>query len=134
MKPLSTRTHGILDYVTGGSLLAMPHLFRWGREDTMFLSAMAAGKLVTSALTRYELGLFKVIPMTIHLAMDAGRTLLFLGWCLRTSRADVRAAMIGCGLMELGAALMTGTKTSDEHRPFAHLPIPEAIRSHLPGR
>lgn len=32
MKPISTRTHGIIDYAFAGTLIALPFLMHWDRR------------------------------------------------------------------------------------------------------
>ncbi|MCU0494482.1 MAG: hypothetical protein MUD01_23080, partial [Chloroflexaceae bacterium] len=71
MKIFSTRTHGILDYVSVGTLFALPHVFNWHGPVKTLLTGAALGTLGYSLLTHYELGLVKALPMEAHLALDA---------------------------------------------------------------
>ena len=70
---VSTKTHGVLDLVTSGALLAAPRLL--GISDVpraaSVLRMAGGGALAYSMLTDYEFGLVKVLPMPAHLAMDA---------------------------------------------------------------
>jgi len=70
---VSTKTHGILDYLTGATLLAAPKAL--GIEDepsaARVLRMAGAGATAYSLLTDYELGLVRVLPMPLHLALDA---------------------------------------------------------------
>jgi hypothetical protein len=59
MKLFSTRTHGFLNYFTGGTLLVLPRALGWDQKLTSFLTAMGLGTAVYSVVTRYELGLVK---------------------------------------------------------------------------
>jgi hypothetical protein len=68
MKPISTRTHGIVDYLSVATLYGLPRLLRWNAEVARLLTGVAAGTLGYSLLTRYELGLVKVLPMPSTLA------------------------------------------------------------------
>ena len=70
MKLLSTRTHGVVDYLTAGTLLALPRAMGWGDRVTNLLTGAALGTVAYSLLTRYELGAVKVLPMKAHLALD----------------------------------------------------------------
>lgn len=65
---LSTKLHGITDYATGALLLAGST----GLEGTPRRVARAVGASVLgqSLFTDYELGLVRVIPMRVHLALD----------------------------------------------------------------
>ena len=69
-KPISTKVHGVLDYASVGALLAVPRLLGWTPTATALLTGSAALTLGASLLTKYELGLAKVLPMRWHLALD----------------------------------------------------------------
>jgi hypothetical protein len=77
VKPISTRTHGILDYLTAGALLALPRALGWSAPVTKLVTGAALGTLAYSALTRYELAPAKVLPMRAHLALDGLSGALF---------------------------------------------------------
>ncbi|QIN77919.1 hypothetical protein GBA65_04615 [Rubrobacter marinus] len=69
---IPTQVHAVLDYVTGGALVAAPRLL--GMHGTTAGKVLdLAGGIATaqSLLTDYELGLVKVIPMRTHLTLDA---------------------------------------------------------------
>ena len=73
MRMIPTRTHGVLDLVTAGTLLAAPNLFRL--QDVPRAASMlrlaGGGAVVYSMMTDYEFGVVKVLPMSAHLALDA---------------------------------------------------------------
>ncbi len=70
---LSPETHGVLDYVTAGALLAAPKLFKFERaggpavQVPRILGSMIMGQ---AAMTDYKLGLIKLLPFNLHLALD----------------------------------------------------------------
>ena len=68
-----SRVHGVLDYLVGLLLIAAPKIF--GFEGTGIASQlptlMGVATIVYSLLTRYELGLLKVLPFRVHLGIDA---------------------------------------------------------------
>src|SRR4051794_3189076 len=107
MKPISTKTHGILDYGTVVVLYALPRIFRWNRRATGFLTFMSAFLLGYSSYTRYELGIFKTMPMSKHLMFDAisGFVMALSPTFLHTHSRFVNAVLIGLGLYEIGAAM-----------------------------
>ena len=78
MRFISTRTHGVLDYLTGGALLAMPKMLGIGDVPTSarVLVLAGAGAAAYSAITDYELGLLRLLPMPAHLALDAASGVL----------------------------------------------------------
>jgi hypothetical protein len=78
MRVISTKTHGAIDYLTGAGMLAAPSLLGISDELAAARTLRAAGLAATaySLLTDYEFGLVRVIPMPIHLAMDAASGVL----------------------------------------------------------
>lgn len=73
MRMISTKTHGMLDYLTGVTLLALPKAL--GLDDVpasaRVLRTAGAGAATYSLITDYELGALKILPMPAHLALDA---------------------------------------------------------------
>jgi hypothetical protein len=72
MKLFSSKIHGFIDYVLGVVLLAAPYLFGFSEVEAAARSAQLIGLIVLaqSIMTDYELGLFKIIPMRVHLMLD----------------------------------------------------------------
>lgn len=117
MRFIPTRVHGVLDYLTAGVLIAAPSLlgFRKGGAQTWLPVALGVGTIAYSLLTDYELGLVKVIPMPVHLALDAANgALLSASPWLFGFADDVSAPHLGLGLFEVGAALCTQTTPARE--------------------
>jgi hypothetical protein len=73
MQVLPPVAHGVLDYLTGATLLAAPKLFGFDRsrgpakKTAQLFGAIILGQAM---LTDYKLGLFKVLPLKMHLMMD----------------------------------------------------------------
>ncbi len=109
MQLISTRVHGILDYLTAATLPALPRMLGWSKGVNRLLSGAAFGTLLYSILTRYELGLFKLLPMRIHLMLDAMSGILLCASPLffPDEEREVRASLVGLGLFEIAAALLT---------------------------
>jgi hypothetical protein len=127
-RAISTRVHGILDYVTGAALVAAPELFRLKgvRGSARVPRLLGAGATTYSLLTDYELGAVKLLPMRAHLALDgAGGALLAASpWLLGTARHGKRHwiphALVGAS--EVAVALLTKTEPeteSDEGEVFS---------------
>ncbi len=73
MKIIPTFVHGIFDYLGGIALLLAPNLFGFadvGGAAVMIPRILGVIILLQSICTRYELGLFKLIPMKMHLMND----------------------------------------------------------------
>ncbi|MBF6590785.1 MAG: hypothetical protein IVW57_09690 [Ktedonobacterales bacterium] len=111
-RPLSTKEHGILDYATVGTLTVLPRLFGWEDRATRLLTGAAAGMLGYSLLTRYEMGVVKLLPMKAHLALDgaSGALLCASPLLLRKKRLGIVATLIALGVSEIAAALLTKTR------------------------
>lgn len=70
MRFISTKIHGILDYVMGFALV-MPWILRYEGVAAVTASLLGVTLLVYSFMTDYELGGIKVISMPAHLVIDA---------------------------------------------------------------
>lgn len=66
MKIINSRVHGILDYVTVIFLLASPMLFKMEGTLCTFTYALAGIHFILTVLTRFEFGIFKIIPFRLH--------------------------------------------------------------------
>jgi len=130
-KLVSTKTHGVIDYLSVPVLLAAPRLLGWSPAVTRSLTVAAAGTLAYSLLTRYELGAKPVLPMTTHLALDgmSGAAMLAVPWLLGETDKTAKMALMGIGLFELGAALTTETEPSAVPVDPTDNPAAEALPS-----
>ena len=108
----STRTHGVLDYLSVVLLFVLPRALGWDKTVTRLLTGSALATLTYSLLTRYELGLVKVLPMPVHLTLDGGSglTLCAAAGVLADEPRPVRLALLGLGLFEITASLTTQTQ------------------------
>jgi hypothetical protein len=81
---ISRRTHGLIDYIFGVLLIAMPWVLPIGNERLASEIMMTLGliTIVMSIVTHYELGLVPLLPFQGHLFFDAflGVGLLFAPW------------------------------------------------------
>jgi hypothetical protein len=70
-KPISTRLHGVLDYVAGITLM-VPWIvnFYGDNSDTWMLAMAGIFTILISLLTNYELSFIRIIPMKVHLFLD----------------------------------------------------------------
>ena len=108
---IPTKVHGVVDYATSGALLAAPELFRLKDVRSSALTPRVAGAAATaySALTDYELGVVKALPMKAHLALDAasGALLAASPWVLGNRKHGVRHWLphTVVGLSEVAVAL-----------------------------
>lgn len=120
MRFISTRTHGVLDYLTAILLIAAPWLFGFSNAGAAawIPIILGVGLLVVSLITRYELSVAKVIPMPVHLGLDGGLGLFLLVSPWLFGFADVIWwPHVLIGILEIGAALCTETRPSPEALP-----------------
>jgi hypothetical protein len=77
---ISTKTHGIIDYVVGILLIFAPFIFGFaGGGAAMWIPILlGVGIIIYSMLTQYEYSAAKMIPMQAHLALDAAGGLLLV--------------------------------------------------------
>lgn len=113
MKAISTKTHALIDYAWAAVVPALPHLLRGGPTTTRLLAGTGLGTLAYSLLTHYELGAFKVLPMTTHLTLDllSGLALVAASFALSQVTPKERALLMGLGSFALAVALNTETRT-----------------------
>jgi hypothetical protein len=126
MKVISTKVHGVLDYLMGALLIASPWLFNFtrGGAETWVPVALGAGAILYSLITDYELGLYRTISMRMHLNLDlmSGAFLALSPWIFGFNEYVYLPHLV-LGIAEIGAVLMTDPvpgrveeRTSDTHR------------------
>jgi hypothetical protein len=110
MRFISTKVHGVLDYLVGILLIASPWLFDFARggAETWVPVILGAAAVVYSLMTDYELGLWRRIPMSSHLALDlwSGIILAASPW-LFNFHEFVYMPHLALGIFEVVASLMT---------------------------
>ena len=108
MRFISTKIHGILDYLTGIILITLPWFYGFGGPAQMVL--VWAGILIIgmALLTKYEYGLLKKVPMEIHLVVDAiiGFFLLMSPWLFAFAHVALGPHLL-FGFLGIGAALFS---------------------------
>lgn len=115
MRFIPTRIHGMLDYSMGLLLILAPWLLGFDDAANRWAVYVPVGlgisMLVISAMTRYELGLVKAIPMSTHLTIDviAGLFLAVSPWLFGFAD-EIAWPHVLFGLLEVGAGLMTQTQ------------------------
>jgi hypothetical protein len=113
MRFIPTRVHGVLDYLTAGVLIAAPSMLnvRQNGVQRWLPVALGVGTIGYSLFTDYELGLFKVIPMPMHLALDAvnGALLAASPWLFGFAE-EMSAPHLGLGLFEIAVTASSQSK------------------------
>ncbi len=119
MRFLSTRMHGILDYLAGVLLIAAPWVlgFAAGGAESWVPVFVGAAIIGYSLITDYELSLLKQLQMPLHLWLDAilGVLLAVSPWLFAFDR-DVWLPHLMVGLFAVTAAFLTQTIPGYERR------------------
>lgn len=109
MRVIPTKTHAVIDYITGAMLVAIP-LFYLDEGGAAVWVPLIIGivVLMQSLMTNYELSAANLIPMKAHLGMDAvaGALLAASPWLFDFSER-VWIPHLVVGIAEIGLALMT---------------------------
>jgi len=116
MRFIPTSVHGAIDHVVAPALVLAPTVLRLGRASPEGIVARAVGGAgaVYSNLTDYELSVKNVVPMKVHLALDAvsGATLALVPQ-LTGARRRGKAHWVphlAIGVFEVGMAALTKTE------------------------
>jgi len=116
MRFIPTKVHGAVDHVVGPALVLAPAVLRLGRTSPEGLTARAVGGVESlySNVTDYELSMKNVVPMKVHLALDAvGGATLALVPQLTGARSRGKKHWLphlAIGAMEIGMAALTKTE------------------------
>lgn len=128
MKFVSTKAHGILDYLMGVVLIAAPWIFNFaeGGAETWVPVILGAGTILYSLITDYEYSAAKKIPMRTHIWIDilAGAFLAASPWIFGFADYVYLPHLI-LGLAEIGAAICTNPVPD-----YAHHTGRDAVHSH----
>lgn len=110
MRFISTKFHGVLDYLMAIILLAAPFLLNFANGGAAQYVPMTIGvmMILMSIFTNYEAGMSKSIPMSTHLTVDvlAGIVLAISPWLFGFS-SEVYLPHLIFGILEIGAGLFT---------------------------
>jgi hypothetical protein len=117
MRILSTYIHGMLDYVVGVALIMAPNIFGFselGGPAVLLPRVLGTAAILVSLLTNYEWGVFRVIPMRVHLVVDflSGALLAASPWLFGFSHepSNAWAPHVVVGLMEILVVVMSQTE------------------------
>jgi hypothetical protein len=133
-KPISTKMHGVLDYMTIATFLTLPRVMGWSKGLTQGMTALALGKLGYTLFTRHELAPIKKLPMAAHLALDAaGGAALCAMPMLLGDEDDEGAQAICCalGAFDILAAPMTETTMRRPEQTVEYREQTATAREHL---
>jgi hypothetical protein len=113
LRVIPTNVHSAVDHVVGPALIAAPTVLRLDRTSPEGIAPRANGiaAAVYSNLTDYELSLKNVIPLKLHLALDAmsGAALAVVPLATGARKRGVRHWLphVAVGAFEIGMAAFT---------------------------
>ncbi|WP_373285447.1 SPW repeat domain-containing protein [Flavobacterium limi] len=114
MKLLSTNIHSVMDYIVGGLLVVCPLLFSINSNSAGGITLYAAGGtlLLHNIITKYEAGIFRILPLRIHLLLEViiGIFLAASPWLLNFS-GTVFLPHLLFGLLAIGNGVMRRAET-----------------------
>ena len=120
MRFIPTRLHGFLDYIVGVVLIAAPWIFQFSDNTaaTVVPIVLGVGLIVYSLVTDYELGVARVLPMSVHLLFDiaAGVVLAASPWIFgfADESANVWVPHLLAGIAAVVLGLVTVQHAGDE--------------------
>ncbi len=118
--------HAIADYAVGAGLIVIALAVGGSGKAVATGVVVGAVVLVVSMLTRYPLGVAKVLPFTVHSAGDylAAALLLIAPFALNFHSTDggLTAVYIVAGLAVLGVSLITNYQYSDKREWSGKVP------------
>lgn len=117
MKIISTRLHGVADYLVSALLIASPWLFGFwrGGAESYVPIVIGATSLLYSLFTNYELGVVKTLNMRTHLSLDvlSGICLAVSPWLLHFQDIVFWPHLL-VGILEVGVVLLSARE------PYLH--------------
>jgi hypothetical protein len=110
MRFMSSKTHGVMDYIAGILLILSPWIFGFATGGPAQTVPIVVGILIISMslFTDYEAGAVKKISLNFHLGMDiiAGAFLALSPWLFGFADVIIWPHLL-FGLLEIGAGLFT---------------------------
>jgi hypothetical protein len=116
MRFIPTSVHGAVDHVVGPALVFAPTVLRLRRTSPEGITARAVGGVEAfySNLTDYELSMTNVVPMKVHLVLDAigGATLALVPQLTGARERGKKHWLphLALGVLEVGMAAFTKTE------------------------
>jgi hypothetical protein len=128
MRFIPTRLHAPLDYIVGAALIAAPWIFQFSEHTaaTVVPIVLGIGLIAYSLFTDYELGVWRVFPMSVHNLYDvgAGAFLAASPWIFgfADETANVWVPYVVVGIAAVGLGLTTKQQAGYGYRKGADTP------------
>src|SRR3954467_6078091 len=87
MKVLNPTVHGVLDYLLALAFLVLPAMLGFSEPAARLAHMVGLFYIAAALLTRYPLGLFKLIPFPVHGVLESIMALAWIAcpWLFRFS-------------------------------------------------
>ncbi|MDB5088652.1 MAG: hypothetical protein JWR09_2646 [Mucilaginibacter sp.] len=117
MKFMSPKVHGIIDILVVVFLLASPLIFGFTGTLAVFTYALGTAHLALTVLTDFNMGLVKIIPVSIHELVEfiVAMALIVLAYTLFNNNADGKLYYVIFGNCLLLTWLVTDYKGDSVH-------------------
>jgi hypothetical protein len=115
MKFINNKVHGFLDYITVVVFVAIPSIFRLEGIPEYLSYALAFVHLWMTALTNFEFGIVKVLPLKLHkwVELAVGPTLVVIPWVLGfAGDIKARAVFMAAGVVIILVGQLSQYKSS----------------------
>lgn len=125
MKFLNPRVHGYVDYVAVALLALAPTLFAFSGVAAAICYLAAIGMLGLSLCTAYPLGMARLVPFTIHGAIEFVGSIAFVvaPWLFGFDvTASARNFFVLFGIAMFGLYMITNYKAADAYRAEPRMP------------
>jgi hypothetical protein len=109
MAKLPSEIHGVIDYMTASTLIALPRMLGLRGRLRSMLTMVGLGTIAYSMMTRYELSALKVLPFKTHLKLDTMNGVLMTTAPLMFKNEDSRITTLlaGIGMFELAVTALS---------------------------
>jgi hypothetical protein len=118
---ISTKTHGIIDYAGGILISLSPWLFGFvqlGGAPVLIPVTLGVLLLIMALFSDHEFGIFKIIPMSLHLTIDIFAGFILIGTPFIYGFAHlIFVPHVLLGLISLSAGILT------RHSPLYRLKL-----------
>jgi hypothetical protein len=122
LRVVPTSVHAVTDSLTSPALAAAPTVFRMreGGASALVPRVAGAGTAAYGSVTDYELGVRRLLPMRVHLVLDAvsGTALAAAPWLFGSAKRGKRYWLPHALVGATEVALAVTTKTEPE-RPVS---------------
>lgn len=114
---ISRTFHACLDYMSCAVLIFAPWAFKFSDSTTAMAVSIGAGVMIllSSLITKYEGGVFRIMPMSVHLNLDIvlGIFLLASPW-LFSFRDKVHWPHLIFGVLAIISGFLTVRKSTKQ--------------------